>query len=189
MKTAAHSVVLAFAFAVMANMVANIAAGATLEQLSVEQMAQKATAIVRGRVSGCTGEMRGSVIYTRCTVAVTERWKGQTPPETDFITPGGAAQGLVQIFTGTPKFTNGDEHVLFLWAGRSGIYQIIGLSQGKFDLKVTKAGEDEVYRSAAAERMLDKAGNDVQDQPVSMTASELRRRVKRALAAEPGERQ
>jgi hypothetical protein len=184
MKTAAHSVVLVFAFAVVANLVANIATGATLEQLSVEQMAQKATAIVRGRVNGCTGEMRGSVIYTRCTVSVTERWKGKTPPETDFITPGGTVQGLVQIFTGTPKFTTGDEYVLFLWAGRSGIYQIIGLSQGKFDLKVTKAGEDEVYRSAAAERMIDKAGNEVQDQPVSMTAGELRRRVNRALAGE-----
>jgi hypothetical protein len=160
---------------------ANIATGATLEQLSVEQMSQQATVIVRGRVSGCAGEMRGSVIYTRCTVAVTERWKGQTPAETAFIIPGGSARGLVQTFTGTPKFTSGDEYVLFLWAGRSGIYQIIGLSQGKFDLRVSKNGQAEVHRAAAGERMIDKSGNEILDRPVDMTASELKRRVDRAL--------
>jgi hypothetical protein len=88
----------------------------------------------------------------------------------------------VQTFTGTPKFSGGDEHVLFLWAGRSGVLQIIGLSQGKFDMKVTKSGEALVHRAAAGERMLDKTGNQVQDQAVEMSAGELRARVRRALA-------
>ena len=179
MKLSAISVAL-FMFALFAS----IATGATLEQLSVEQMAQKATVVVRGRVGGCAGEMRGSVIYTRCTVAVTERWKGQTPAQTEFIIPGGSARGLVQVFTGTPTFTNGDEYILFLWAGRSGIYQIIGLSQGKFDLRVSKKGKAEVYRAAAGERMFDNAGNEVQDRAVDMTASELRTRVQRALSGD-----
>ena len=96
--------------------------------------------------------------------------------------PGGAANGLVQTFTGTPKFGAGDEHVLFLWAGRSGVMQIIGLSQGKFDMKVNKAGEATVYRAAAGERMLDKAGSPVQDQDVEISATQLRARVRRALA-------
>jgi hypothetical protein len=140
---------------------------------------------VRGRVTRCAGETRGSVIYTRCTVSVSERWKGQTPSEAEFVIPGGSANGLVQTFTGTPTFNRGDEYVLFLWAGRSGILQIIGLSQGKFDLRETgKASEATVHRAAAAERMLDKAGNPVQDQAVDMTAAELRRRVDRALARE-----
>jgi hypothetical protein len=118
-------------------------------------------------------------------VSVSERWKGQTPSEAEFVIPGGSANGLVQTFTGTPTFNRGDEYVLFLWAGRSGILQIIGLSQGKFDLRETgKASEATVHRAAAAERMLDKAGNPVQDQAVDMTAAELRRRVDRALARE-----
>src|SRR3954465_11780720 len=100
---------------------------ATLEKLTIEQMTQKATLIVRGRVGGCSGEMQGSIIYTRCSVNVTERWKGQSPSVTTFLIPGGSFKGLTQTFTGTPKFNGGDEYVLFLWSGRSGNNQIIGL--------------------------------------------------------------
>ena len=164
---------------------ANLAAGATLEQMSVEEMSQKATAIVRGRVSRCAGEMRGSVIYTRCTVAVSERWKGQAPAQTHFVIPGGTAQGLVQTFTGTPKFTNGEEYVLFLWAGRSGMYQIIGLSQGKFDLKPGSSGKAaSVYRAASGGRMVDKAGNQALDETVELGVAELKRQVLSALAGD-----
>lgn len=158
------------------------AGAATLEQLSVEEMSQKATAIVRGRISRCSGEAKGSVIYTRCTVSVSERWKGQTPSEVEFVVPGGAANGLVQTFTGAPKFSTGNEYVLFLWAGRSGVPQVIGLSQGKFELKLNTAGEATVYRAATSERMLDKSGKPVQDEAVEMTASQLRERVRSALA-------
>ena len=163
---------------------ASVVGGATLEQLTVEEMSQKATAIVRGRVSRCAGETRGSVIYTRCTVSVSERWKGQTPSEAEFVVPGGAARGLVQTFTGTPKFASGGEYVLFLWAGRSGVLQIIGLSQGKFDMSVNKTGEATVRRAVAGGRMLDKTGNPVEDVAVEMTAAELRQRVRRALAGD-----
>jgi hypothetical protein len=164
---------------------ANASAGATLEQLSIEEMSRKATVIVRGRVSGCAGDLRGSVIYTRCTVAVSERWKGQTSGEIEFLVPGGTARGLVQTFTGSPRFSSGEEHILFLWAGRSGAYQIIGLSQGKFDLKPGKgAVPATVSRAASGERMLDKAGRPVIDEAVEMTANELRSRVQRALAGD-----
>ena len=49
---------------------------ATLEKLSIDDMSQKSTLFVRGRIAGCAGDQRGSVIYTRCRVSVTERWKG-----------------------------------------------------------------------------------------------------------------
>jgi hypothetical protein len=158
---------------------AGIAAGATLEKLSVEEMSQKSTLIVRGRVTGCAGEIQGSVIYTACTVAVSERWKGQAGSEVRFVIPGGTARGLVQTFTGTPKMNSGAEYVLFLWAGRSGVNQVIGMSQGVFTLDTGV-----VSRKAANARMVDKSGDEVQDEPVRLGVDQLRQRVQQALAAE-----
>lgn len=177
MKSRVFSVVVAAVVPVV-----GVVSAATLERLSIEEMSQKATAIVRGRVSRCAGEMNGSIIYTRCTVNVTERWKGDTPARTDFLIPGGTANGLVQTFTGAPKFTGGDEYILFLWSGQSGVFQIIGLSQGKFDLKATSKGVATARREASGERMIDKSGNEVKEEPVEIQAAELRARVQRALS-------
>ena len=154
--------------------------GATLEKLSIEEMSQKSTVILRGRIAGCAGDQRGSVIYTRCKVQVMERWKGSAASQIDFLIPGGTARGLTQTFTGTPKFNAGDEYVLFLWAGRSGNLQVIGLSQGIFDVN---SGDKAVMvkRAASSETMIDKNGQSVRDESVEMTAEALRRRVALAL--------
>lgn len=158
-------------------------AGATLEKLSLEEMAQKSTLIVRGRVGACTGEARGPVIYTRCGLTVSERWKGQSGAQVDFFLPGGTAQGLRQNFGGAPQIAPGAEYVLFLWAGKSGLHQVVGLSQGVFDLKLDSKGVTTARREASTERMLDRNGAPVQDVPVEMGVAELKSRVSRALAA------
>jgi hypothetical protein len=162
---------------------------ATLEKLSVEEMAQKSTLIVRGRVTGCAGETRGPVIYTRCSVAVSESWKGHPGTQISFVVPGGTAQGLTQTFTGTPKFDSGTEYVLFLWAGRSGTNQVIGLSQGIFDLKTDGKGAKTARREASAEVMLDSAGSPVKDQAVELKVTELHDRVRGAVKNTAGARQ
>ncbi|MBC8167060.1 MAG: hypothetical protein H7Y20_14470 [Bryobacteraceae bacterium] len=159
---------------------------ATLEKLSVEQMAQQAKVIVRGRVTGCTGEMRGSVIYTRCGVAVTETWKGSPAAKLDFVVPGGTTRGLSQTFSGAPKFNPNEQFVLFLWVGKSGIPQIIGLSQGVFDVAFSTKGEATVRREATAELMLNASGTPVRDETISMSVAELRGRVAKALVSGGG---
>ncbi len=155
--------------------------GATLEKLSVDQMAQQATIIVRGRITSCAGEMRGSVIYTRCSVAVSETWKGTAAAKVDFVVPGGTTQGLSQTFSGSPKFNPDEQFVLFLWVGRSGVPQIIGLSQGVFGVSTTGKGETTVKKEASSEAMLDARGKPVQDEEIRMSVTELRTRVNRAL--------
>lgn len=155
--------------------------GATLEKLSVEQMSQQATVIVRGRITGCSAEMRGPVIYTRCAVAVTEIWKGAPAQKLDFVVPGGTFQGLSQTFSGSPKFSPQEQFVLFLWVGRSGIPQIIGLSQGAFSVSTSDKGESTAKKAATSELMLDARGNQVRDEAVSLSVGELRSRVRQAL--------
>jgi len=145
-------------------------------------MAQQSSMIVRGQVTACSGEARGSLIYTRCGVAVSEIWKGTPAKKVDFVVPGGTFNGLTQTFTGTPKFAPKDEFVLFLWVGRSGVPQIIGLSQGVFGVSFTPGGEATVRREATTEVMLDSKGKQVRDEPVDLALSELRSRVNQAIA-------
>ena len=176
------STLMRIAFSVASFLCGCLAWGATLEKLTIDQMSQKSTLIVRGRINGCTGEQRGSVIYTRCKVAVTERWKGAAANQVDVLVPGGTASGLIQMFTGTPKFNTGGQHVLFLWSGPSGNLQVIGLSQGVFDVKFNGKGALTAKREATSEAMLDGGGQPVQDDSIEMTVTALRNRVDRALA-------
>jgi hypothetical protein len=125
--------------------------------------------------------MRGSVIYTRCGVAVSETWKGQSVPKLEFVVPGGTARGLSQTYSGAPKFSANEQFVLFLWVGKSGIPQIIGLSQGVFDVSFSAAGKATVRREASAGVMLDSKGRQVADEPLSLSIAELRSRVDHAL--------
>jgi hypothetical protein len=157
--------------------------GATLEKLSVEQMAQQSTIIIRGRVTGCAGEARGPVIYTRCSVAVSETWKGTPVTRIEFLAPGGTARGLMQTFSGAPRFAADEQYVLFLWVGRSGVPQIIGLSQGVFDVSQQAGGDAVVRRKASTAVMLDSKGKQVRDEAIGMPVGQLRQRVARALAS------
>jgi hypothetical protein len=168
----------------MLGLVTSFMEAATLEKLSLEEMSAKATLIVRGRVTGCAGEARGSMIYTRCALLVSERWKGQAGSQLNFYIPGGSTQGLRQVITGAPKLAGGDEYVLFLWTGRSGINHVIGLSQGVFDLTPDAKGVVTARRDAATTVMLDRSGNHVADEALELRVSELRQRVKQALATE-----
>ena len=151
---------------------------ATLEKLSIDEMTAKSTVVVRGRVNSCAGEQRASVIYTRCRVSVTERWKGSAGAQLEFLVPGGTARGLTQVFTGTPNFAPGSEYVLFLWADKSGTLQVIGLSQGAFDVK---ADGTTVKRAASTERMLNAAGEPIKDEAIDMSVAALKQRVLSAL--------
>lgn len=152
---------------------------ATLERLSLDEMTQKSTAIVRGRVTGSYAAQRGSMIYTHYQVDVSERWKGADTGGTEIVVPGGVAGGLRQAFSGVPRLGTGREYVLFLWTGPSGLTHLIGLSQGVFDLSRDAGGEWTAYRPASSEVMLDRDGNPVRDRAVTLRLNDLRQRVGR----------
>jgi hypothetical protein len=156
------------------------APAATLQQLSVDQMAQAATAIVRARVTGASAAFSGSTIYTHYQLQVTDRWKGFAP--TEVAIPGGVASGKRQSFPGMPQLTVGTEYVLFLWTSSStGITHLVGLSQGLFNLSNATDGSTLATRPLIGEMMLDATGRRVQDQAVQMTVSGLKTQVSHAI--------
>jgi hypothetical protein len=157
--------------------------GATLERLSLDDMIEKSTAIVRGRISGSYAAFRGDVIYTHYKVQVAERWKGPEQAVAEVMIPGGVANGIRQTYTGVPKLTEGKEYVLFLWTGRNGVTHVIGFTQGVFELPKRNTGEQLAYRAASSETMFERGtGRAVRDEPVEMALSALSQRIVQTLS-------
>lgn len=157
-------------------------AGATLEQLSLDDMIQKSTAIVRGTVALSRVEASGPLIYSHYIIRITENLKGNLQGTVDVAVPGGTANNVRQTFPGTPQFQIGDDYVFFLWTGRSGLTQIIGLTQGLFALSPGSGDSLKATRAASREVMLDRGtGREVKDQTIVMTLADLRTRIATAL--------
>ncbi len=159
------------------------AQGTTLQQLSLGEMAQKSTAIVRARVTGSSEVLRGTDVYTVYQLETLEALK--TPngiQPVDVAVPGGVAGGLRQVVEGAPVLRAGREYVLFLWTGRSGLTQLMGMSQGLFSVE-RMAGDVIATRAAAGEQILDGAGRAVRDEGLSMPWPELKSKVMKNLQA------
>jgi len=156
---------------------------ATLERLSLDDMIAKSTAITRGTVIGSHVSVQGPIIYTRYTIQVTEQFKGNLNGAVDVVVPGGIANNLRQTFAGAPQFNIGDDYVFFLWTGKSGLTQIIGLTQGLFAISGATTSSPTATRLASKELMLDPGtGRQVKDQTLVMGLSDLRSHIAGALA-------
>jgi len=158
--------------------------GATLEKLTLDDMIQKSTAIVRGKMQSCSGEVRGPVIYTHCQVTVSDRWKGSAGSVVDVRIPGGTANGLTQKFSGSPVLNSTDEYVFFLWTGKSGITQIIGLSQGLLTIRTDSKGDHQAKRDKITENIVNSGGAPVQDHGIQISVSDLKSRVLKVAAGQ-----
>jgi len=159
--------------------------GTTLERLSLADMARQSTSIVRARVTGSRSAYKGSAIYTYFKLQVLETWKAAPHSAnrmaTEVAIPGGAVDGIRQSVTGAPELKSGQEYVLFLWTSRSGLTQVIGLSQGRFSIL-----GDTVQRPPASELMLDRSGRPVEDRAMSLSMQDLRAQVLQSLRQTPG---
>jgi hypothetical protein len=162
---------------------------ATLERLSLDEMIDSSTAIVRGRATGSYSAFSGRTIYTHYTIKVSETYKGKPQAQVSVAVLGGAANQLRQTFSGAPKFATGQEYVLFLWTSQAGVTQVIGFSQGAFSLTVDGSADPLVVRRPSSEVMLER-GTDrqVADQGVSMRLSALRNRISERLAGRSASR-
>ena len=155
---------------------------ATLQQLSMSDLIAKSTSIVRGTVQGSYSAFSGPVIFTHYRVQVAEKWKGASGATVDVAVPGGVANGIRQTYSGAPQFQPGEQYVLFLWTGKSGMTQIMGFSQGVFAVAQDGSSDPSLTRSASHELMLDAATHrPVNDQALTLPLSELRARVASAL--------
>ncbi len=158
-----------------------VASAATLQQLSLSQMTQSATAIVRARVTSSSASLTGKTIYTHYALQVSETWKGTAP--TEVMLPGGVAGGYRQSFPGVPALQTGSEYILYIWTSPStGITHIVGLSQGIFSVTQQPDGTFQVGRARIGETMLNAAGQPVRDQVIKMPLAQMKSQVTGASA-------
>lgn len=155
----------------------------TLQQLSTDDMIRQSTAIVRVKVTGLSSGLRGRDIYTNYQFQVLETLKGSTSAQTQVAVPGGVAGGLREMVPGAPALTTGQQYVIFLWTSKSGLTQVIGLSQGLLTVLQDASGNAVLVRPAAPGLMLNSSGNVVDDKAVSMTLDELRAEVQKVLGS------
>ena len=168
----AASILLGFALAI------SQASAATLEQLTFDELTDKATDIIYGRVLGSTVQVSGDSIYTHYNVQTQDRWKGTNRFVMDVVLPGGEAGGMRQRFAGVPTLEIGKNYVMFLWTSSAGKTHLLGLTQGLFDVTESQAGEMLASRGVSSELMLDHSGQTVQDHAISIRMSDMSARVK-----------
>ena len=75
---------------------------AILERLSLDELTQQSTAIVRAKAVGSFAEFRGSMIYTHWKIQVVDRWKGPDRSTLEVLVPGGRTRELHQDVAGAP---------------------------------------------------------------------------------------
>jgi hypothetical protein len=134
---------------------------------------------VRGKVTGSYTALRGEDVWTFYQLQVLEILKPGalgTSTSVDIAVPGGTMQGVRQAVAGAPALASGTEYVVFLWTSRSGLTQVIGLSQGLFLVTYDGTVNAVLTRPAAAATVLDQNGTPVTDQAVSLTLNGLRAR-------------
>jgi hypothetical protein len=149
---------------------------ATLQRLSMTDMIGQSVAIERAKVLSSYTAAQGPVVYTHYKLQVSEQLKGRAISE--IVVPGGAANGIEQFFPGAPQFQAGDEFVFFLWTSKTGLTQVIGLTQGLFAIAPGGSADPSVTRAASTELMLDtNTGHPVKDQTLVMKLSDLRTQI------------
>lgn len=114
----------------------------TVKQFSLEQMVRKSHRIILGRcVSRETyWNKTRTRILTATRFAVAEDLKGESRGTATVVTVGGTLDGLTLLVSGTPRFRENEEVLLFLEAGKSGHWILMGLSQGMFRIAADPQG-------------------------------------------------
>jgi hypothetical protein len=158
--------------------------------MSLEELIASSTYIVRGRVEGVAGlesgaggvpaapSSGGPVLYTEYSVRVSEVLQGETAPGLLRVAlPGGRTGGRQQVFSGVPVLLPGKEYVLFLWRGRSGRIQLVGMTQGLLEVR-RGAGVAMAERQPGDGMLLNrKTGLPVHDLGMRVSLPGLRSRV------------
>jgi hypothetical protein len=111
---------------------AALTSATTLARLTLNDLAQGATAIARLRCLGTQMSWDRGEIWTDTKFEVVENNKGLLGGLVTVRTMGGTHGHLHSTVEGVPVFRTGEEVILFLWARPGEPYRVLGWSQGTF---------------------------------------------------------
>jgi hypothetical protein len=123
----------------------------TLQKLSFDRLIAEADLIVRGRVEEPKIQPAADrrPISTVVTVSVERQFKGPKLSSVTIEQPGGSMGDIAQGVPGLPKFSSGEDVVLFLKRQRGGTFKIVGGKQGKFIAKIQPESDNWIVEDFA----------------------------------------
>jgi hypothetical protein len=130
-------IVLSILLALAILLAGTAARSTTLVHMSVAQMTQTAKLVIRARCVENSIRWEDGEIWTFTTFTIGETWKGpQNPFLNQYLTIrllGGTVGHFTSNVSGIPRFSPGEEVVLFLEpADRQGLYSVVSWLQGTF---------------------------------------------------------
>jgi hypothetical protein len=116
----------------------------TLARLNLDQLAAAADGVARVRCTAAQSRWENGSIWTISTFEVIETMKGNLAARIAVQTPGGKVGHLTAAVNGTPKFSPGEQAIVFLERGRGGNYSVAGWVEGTFRITLDPAGQSEL---------------------------------------------
>ena len=135
--------------AAMASLCGGITA-TTLQRMSIAEMSRAAHTIVRARCEASAARWDAGEIWTFTTFEVEEIWKGSASARITVRLIGGEAGNLKSTVSGVPRFTPGEEVVLFLEHTAAGDFSVVSWVQGTFRVGRDRATQEEIVRQDTA---------------------------------------
>ena len=131
-------------------LLASVAGASQVVHLDTRGLTHESSDIVIGKV----GEQRAhwnaahTMIVTDVTILVDQALKGGVAGTLTLTQVGGEVEGMRYDVEGSPRFTTGEDVLIFVWRDAQGRPQVDGLGQGKFEIRRDPAtGERSVQRS------------------------------------------
>jgi hypothetical protein len=124
----------------------------TMVQLSTPQMVDAADTIVRGTITEVwTEEDANGIVWTRAQLEVNQSYKGQNVKDAYVIDQmGGRFGGNETTVGGRAQFSPGEEGIFFLEQLRSGRITTVGLSQGKYTVRLDPYSQEKIAQRYVA---------------------------------------
>jgi len=127
------------------------ASASQIVMMTPKQMAEHSEMIVAGRVDRVSASWNEAhtKIFTRIDVTVEDSYKGDGRRHVEVLQLGGVVGNVKVTVEGALEWRSGDEVLLFLEPYPGGMFQVAGMSQGRFEIeRDPETGERYISRAA-----------------------------------------
>jgi hypothetical protein len=160
----------------------------TLLHMSLAKMSQTAKVIVRARCVGISTNWDAGEIWTFTSFDTEEAWRGSPPARFTVRLLGGRLGSLTSSVSGVPRFSAGEDVVLFLEPTPRGDFTVVAWEQGTFRIRSDpRTGEASVTQDTTSFATFNPSTRQFEVQGIQrMPLSTFRARVAALLLAGSG---
>jgi hypothetical protein len=132
----------------------------TLKRMSVADLSRAADTVIRARCVTNSTRWEAGEIWTFTTFDIEETWKGSAPAQITVRLLGGHTGNFTSTVSGVPRFSSGEELILFLERTPAQDFSIVSWMQGTFRIAHSATGEEIITQDTAAFPVFDPASHN-----------------------------